>query len=280
MKLRFPVLLFSFCLLTACAVDVKNNEPVGDFVSKVDTYAQSDHRSEKNISRNQYRHPKETLAFFGLEENMTLVEIWPSTGWYTEILAPLLKEKGKYYAAGFATSANRTPQWRKNLVQRFDNKLKARPELYSEVIVTELSIPERTEIAPENSADMVLTFRNVHNWMKGEYAPGVFETMYKALKPGGILGVVEHRAKQGTSLEQQIKSGYVTEAHVKQLAQEAGFEFLESSEVNANPKDSADHPKGVWTLPPSLRLGEQDKEKYLAIGESDRMTLKFIKPAK
>ncbi|MBW1754946.1 MAG: class I SAM-dependent methyltransferase [Deltaproteobacteria bacterium] len=127
---------------------------------------------------------------------------------------------------------------------------------------------------------MVLTFRNVHNWMKGDYAPGMFEAIFAALKPGAVLGVVEHRAPKGTSREQMVKSGYVTESHIKMLAKNVGFRFVASSEVNANPKDTADHPAGVWTLPPTLRLGNKDQAKYLAIGESDRMTLRFIKPAR
>ena len=211
---------------------------------------------------------------------MTVVEIWPSGGWYTEILAPVLRDRGKYYAAGFALTAKRTPEWRKKMQREFQSKLDARPDLYDRVVVTELSIPERTEMAPAGTADVVLTFRNVHNWMKGDYAPSMFEAMFEALKPGGVLGVVEHRAKKGTSRDQMIESGYVTEAHVRKLAEGSGFRFVDGSEVNANPKDTVDHPVGVWTLPPTLRLGEKDRAKYLAIGESDRMTLRFTKPAK
>lgn len=238
------------------------------------------HRAPGHSARNPYRHPKETLSFFGLHPSMTVVEIWPSRGWYTEILAPVLRDDGKYYAAGFALTAKRTPEWRKKMQREFQSKLDARPDLYDRVVVTELSIPERTEMAPAGTADVVLTFRNVHNWMKGDYAPSMFEAMFKALKTGGILGVVEHRAKRGTSRDQMIESGYVTEAHVRKLAEGAGFRFVDGSEVNANPKDTANHPVGVWTLPPTLRLGEKDRAKYLAIGESDRMTLRFTKPAK
>jgi predicted methyltransferase len=237
------------------------------------------HRSPNNIARNQYRHPADTLAFFGLKADMTVVEIWPGGGWYSEILAPVLKVHGQYYAAGFSLIAERTPDWRKNYQRKFEEKLKQNPEVYGKTIVTDLSIPERTEIAPAGTADLVLTFRNVHNWMKGEYAQDVFNSMYKALKPGGLLGVVEHRAKPNTSLEEMITSGYVTEAHVIKLAKTAGFKLEARSEINGNAKDSSQHPKGVWTLPPSLRLGDKDRAKYLAIGESDRMTLKFVKPS-
>lgn len=238
----------------------------------------ADHRSSKNIARNEYRHPEETLAFFGLKSTMTVVEIWPGGGWYSEILAPVLKDNGQYYAAGFSLVAERTPNWRKNYQRKFAAKLKENPEVYDNTLVSDLSIPERPEIAPAGTADLVLTFRNVHNWMKGEYAQAVFDSMYKALKPGGILGVVEHRAKPATNLKDMIISGYVTEAHVIKLAETAGFKLDAKSEINANAKDDTLHPKGVWTLPPSLRLDETDRDKYIAIGESDRMTLKFVKP--
>ncbi len=236
-----------------------------------------DHRSDQNIDRNQYRHPIQTLDFFGLKPNMTVVEIWPGGGWYSEILAPVLKGRGQYYAAGFSLIAKRTPNWRKNYQKKFEQKLKQNPDIYSKTIITDLSIPERPEIAAAGTADLVLTFRNVHNWMKGDYAQAVFDSMFNALKPGGILGVVEHRAKPGTSLNAMISSGYVTEEHVIKLAQTAGFKLQDKSEINANPTDTTLHPKGVWTLPPTLRLGEKNRTKYLAIGESDRMSLKFIK---
>jgi predicted methyltransferase len=244
----------------------------------IEKSATADHRSSKNIARNQFRNPVKTLSFFGLQQDMSVVEIWPGGGWYSEILAPVLKDNGKYYAAGFSLVAERTPDWRKNYQKKYQVKLQKNPDVYSNTIITDLSIPERPEVAPTGSTDLVLTFRNVHNWMKGDYAQDVFNSMYKALKPNGILGVVEHRAKPGTSLEDMITSGYVTEAHVIKLAKTAGFKLEARSEVNANSKDGKIHPKGVWTLPPSLRLGDKDRAKYLAVGESDRMTLKFVKP--
>ncbi len=222
----------------------------------------------------------------GLKPDMTVVEIWPSRGWYTEILAPVLREKGKFYAASFSPSAKRTPDWRQNMHKGFLEKLQKRADVYDRIIITELSVPEQTRIAPPGSADMVLTFRNVHNWMNGDYAEDMFMVMSRALKSGGILGVTEHRAKPGTSIDAMKKSGYVTEAHVIALAKQAGLVLEEKSEINANPKDSKDHPKGVWTLPPSLRLcrpmeNGPDKDecfsKYKSIGESDRMTLRFRK---
>ena len=233
------------------------------------------HRTPKYAARDKYRRPLETLMFFGLKPEMTVVEIWPGGGWYTEILAPFLKGSGAYYAA----HRNRDSDNKRLLkfIARYDAKLAASPEQYGEVIVTQLS-RKKGAIAPPGSADMVLTFRNVHNWMKHGFDAHVFEAMYTALKPGGILGVVEHRADPEEFPDPQALSGYVHEEQVIEMAETAGFKLVAKSEHNANPKDSRNHPKGVWTLPPSLRLKDKDRAKYLAIGESDRMSLKFVKP--
>lgn len=235
------------------------------------------HRSEANKARDVYRHPVETLLWFGLREDMTVVEITPGGGWYTEIIAPFVKGRGKYYAAGF--DADSEVEFFRSAARRFQDKLDAAPELYGEVVTTVLAPPGKTEIAPAESADLVLTFRNVHNWMDAGTADAIFAAMYRALKPGGILGVVEHRGDPAQPQDPRAKSGYVTEEHVIALAHAAGFELVGRSEINANPKDTKDYEKGVWTLPPTLRMGEQDRERYLAIGESDRMTLKFRRPA-
>ncbi len=236
-----------------------------------------DHRSEKHTSRDSYRHPLETLTFFELEPNMTVVEIWPGgEGWYSEILAPFLKEKGLLYAAHFSADSD-IPYFTKSL-QKFINKINAQPAIYSHIKLSALDPPQVLNIAPNNSADRVLTFRNIHNWMKSGQLESVFKAMYSALKSGGILGVVEHRALINSQQDPKAISGYVTEATVIEFAKNAGFKFLDRSEINANPKDNNNHPKGVWTLPPTLRLKYQDLEKYLSIGESDRMTLKFLKP--
>lgn len=235
-------------------------------------------RSEANVARDRYRHPAETLAFFGVEPDMTVVEIWPGGGWYTEVLAPLLADDGQLYVAIFSDTAKGQPGYRARLNKSLRDKFAANPEVYSDVKITHLHIPGETDIAPAGSADRVLTFRNVHNWLAEDHADEAFAAFFRALKPSGMLGVVEHRANPGTDLETMKTSGYVTEEKVIELARAAGFELAERSDVNANPKDTADHPRGVWTLPPSLRLGEEDREKYLAIGESDRMTLLFRKP--
>ena len=235
-----------------------------------------EHRSAKNKARDVYRHPQQTLAFFGVKADDTVVEIWPGRGWYTEVLAPLLRDNGRLYAAHFNADAS-VAYYRRSFAG-FQLKLVEHPAVYDQVTVTTLAPPNYTTIAPAGSADKVLTFRNVHNWLKSGTEKQVFAAMFAALKPGGVLGVVEHRAKPGTDLQTMIKSGYVTEQKVKELAAEAGFKFVTSSQINANPNDSADHPAGVWTLPPSLRLGDKERSRYQAIGESDRMTLKFVKP--
>ncbi len=246
----------------------------------------ADHREEPNIKRDVYRHPLQTLDFLGLKAGMTVLEIWPGKGWYTEILAPLTRDNNILYVAGFAMTAERSPAWRKNLQTDFANKLAARPDVYDHVVVTELSVPERTTIAPPGTVDLLLTFRNVHNWMKGDYAEGMLQVFRRAIKSGGILGIVEHRARPGTSIDEMIKTGYVTEAHVIKLAEDAGFELQAKSEINANPLDSTNHPAGVWSLPPTLRVckkieqaeeAQACEQKYRAIGESDRMTLRFRK---
>ncbi|MFT4998729.1 MAG: putative methyltransferase [Flavobacteriales bacterium] len=261
---------FGFCVLTAMA----SSSPGKPGTGVIDAVA-GEHRTPAYVLRDEYRHPAETLVFFRLEKNQTVVEIWPGGGWYTEILAPLLKDEGQFYAASFPAA---TPvEYYKKSRAKYDVKLAANGEVYDAVLVTELAPPEFVDIAPAGSADRVLTFRNVHNWMKAGSAEGVFSAMHSALKPDGLLGIVEHRAKPGTLFADMIKSGYVTEAAVIKLATDAGFELVVSSEINANSADTADHPRGVWTLPPSLRLGDTDKDKYLAIGESDRMTLLFKK---
>lgn len=235
-------------------------------------------RNAENRARDVWRHPAETLRFFGLKPESKVVEIWPGAGWYAEILAPYLRESGQYIAAGFVTTGPDVPPWRIDLMTKLRATFQADPARYGTPAITELGIPDSWTAAPAGSADLVLTFRNVHNWLKGGFEQQMFKAFFDALAPGGVLGVVEHRARPGTSLEKMKSSGYVTEALVIELAQAAGFKLDARAEINANPQDDTDHPKGVWTLPPSLRLGDKDRERYLAIGESDRMTLRFIKP--
>lgn len=244
--------------------------------SLIDQAMVGDHRAEANKARDKYRHPKETLLFFGLRPEMTVVEISPGRGWYTEILAPILRDQGQYYTAVSAVT-DKSPDVVKKNDADYRNMLVATPELYGKVALSVIS-PGSLQVAPSNSADLVLTFRNVHNWAKAGTADAMFKAFHDALKPGGTLGVVEHRAKPDTPFQQQIDTGYMTETYVVETAQKAGFKLVNKSEINANPRDTKDYPGGVWTLPPTLRHGDQDREKYLAIGESDRMTLKFEKP--
>ena len=243
----------------------------------LDSILAGDHRSAENRARDAYRNPKETLLFFGIRPNMTVVEVWPGQGWYTEIVAPLVRDKGKYYAATFA--ADPASQYLTNLMKEYERKLASRPELYGKVQVTTLSA-DGGGIAPPGTVDMVITFRNLHNWMGRDWAQQAISTMYEALKPGGVLGIVEHRGNAQLPQDPQAKSGYVNEDYAIKLIEAQGFRLVAKSEVNSNPRDTKDYEQGVWTLPPTYRLGEQDKAKYAAIGESDRFTLKFVKPEK
>ena len=236
------------------------------------------HRTQAFRERDRYRRPKETLLFFGFRPDMHVAEIWPGDGWYTEILAPVLRAKGRYYAVHYAVD-EKLSDYRRERRQIYLDKLARQPALYDRVVVTGIQAPEHIEFAPRGSLDLVLTFRNVHHWVAdfgNEQA--MFDAFYGALKRGGVLGVVEHRARPGTSFEDMKRTGYVTEAYVIGLAEKAGFRLAARSEVNANPRDTKDYPEGVWTLPPTLRLKNIDRDRFLAIGESDRATLKFVKP--
>lgn len=232
------------------------------------------HRTPANVARDPYRHPLETLSFFDVRADSVVVEILPgSAGYYLEILAPYLRDKGRYLAAG--RDALAPPQYLADH-EKLLARLKAQPALYGKVAVTEFNAGLR-EIAPPGSADHVLTFRNLHNWIERGEVDGALGAFHKALRPGGILGVVDHRGRADLPQDAQMKSGYVREDYAIELIERAGFRLVGRSEVNANPRDTKDHPAGVWTLPPTYRLQDQDREKYRLIGESDRFTLKFEK---
>jgi len=233
-------------------------------------------RTPANVARDRYRHPLETLSFFGVRPTDTVVEIWPSGGWYTEILAPYLAASGgHYYAASMGPTGN----------DGMRRMMAANPALYGRIYPVAFPAFEPTERrVPDGSADMVLTFRNVHNWQMGyrrndqPYAEEAFRQMFAMLRPGGTLGIEDHRLPESADAARERSSGYIKVSTVRRLAEAAGFRFVAASEINANPRDTADWPQGVWTLPPSYQLGDQDRARYAAIGESDRMTLRFVKP--
>jgi len=251
----------SLLLILLCSFNSYSND-LKDFV-------ESSSRNEANVLRDVYRNPFETLSFFGLESNMSVVELSPGGGWYTEILAPYLKESGNLIVAHFNPDLG---GYYEKSRRRFEEKIKDR-EIFEAMTIVNLD----AQFSKAGEIDAVLTFRNLHNWI-GPQLDVILNSAYSALKSGGILGVVEHRAEPGTSIEAMKKSGYVTEEWAISEVEKKGFVLLGKSELNANPRDTKNHPRGVWTLPPSMAMKEQDKKKYESIGESDRMTLLFQKP--
>ncbi|HEX5611769.1 MAG TPA: methyltransferase [Burkholderiales bacterium] len=232
------------------------------------------HRTDRNRARDPHRHPVEVITFFGIQPDSTVVEILPgSAGYYMEILAPFLREKGRYIAASRDERA--PPQYLADH-QKLLDRLKAAPALYGAVQVTKFNAGLH-DIAPPGSADFVITFRNLHNWIERGEVEGALRAFHRALKPGGVLGVVDHRGRTDRDQESQRKSGYVREDYAIALIEKGGFRLAGRSEINANPRDTKDHPEGVWTLPPTFRLKDKDRARYAAIGESDRFTLKFLR---
>ncbi len=236
-----------------------------------------DHRSAENQARDQYRHPAETLAFFGLRPDSIVLEIWPGEGWYTEIIAPYVREQGRFIAAGF--DPNSEIEFIRKGAAMYQAKLNEHPELYDHVEMAVLMPPDKLEIAPPDSIDLIVTFRSVHNWLPRGDQDAVIAAMYKALKPGGAVGVEEHRGIASEPQDPEAKTGYVNQDYAISLFEKAGFVLDATSEINANPADTKNYPEGVWALPPTLRMGAEGRDTYLAIGESDRFTLRFIKPA-
>ena len=263
------VLAPSLWLRSATSAAVPADAQLGQLIA-------SPHRSAENAARDRYRHPAEVLAFLGIKPDARVVEITPgSAGYWTEILAPYLKERGRYVAAGPSPVAGKAGIQQE--IEKFAAKMAADPARYSRVQVVEFATG-KFDFVPPASADYVLTFRNLHNWMATGRAELALEAFYNVLKPGGILGIEEHRGRPDVEQDPKARTGYVRQDHAIALIEKAGFKLLGSSEANANPNDSKDHPAGVWTLPPTWRLGEQDRAKYAAIGESDRFMLKFVKP--
>lgn len=268
MKTLLLFALFSTYLISCSHSPCKNSSP------SLQEIVQGKHRTPEFKKRDLFRHPVETLKFFDVQPHMTVVEISPGAGWYTEILAPYLS-KGHLYLAAF--DSNSSVQYFKKTNKKLTTLVDKLQPLSGKIEYTTFELPKIIgPVAPANSADRVLTFRNVHNWTKQGKAKEAFMEFFRVLKPGGYLGVVEHRENPKAKYDPKGSNGYVHEKEVLKLAKMAGFRLVAKSEINANPKDTKDHPNGVWTLPPVLR--SKDKAKYSKIGESDRMTLKFQKP--
>jgi predicted methyltransferase len=265
----FPVIL-SAALLTAgiaCAKPATRIDPALTAVIASPT------RTAAFSARDAVRHPAEELTFFGLKPTMTVVELWPGGGYWTEILGAYLAPKGTYYVA-LPPSGNKeedegVAHWRARIAAQADH--------LGTIHETTLGAGH-DEIAPPGSADLVLTFRNLHNWMDGGYAEEALAACFKALKPGGILGIEEHRGRNSIPQDPKAADGYVRQDYTIALARKAGFVLIGSSEINANPKDTKDWVDGVWTLPPTLSQGDKDRARYVAIGEADNFVLKFRKP--
>ena len=241
----------------------------------IDQAIQGEHRSAENKARDIYRHPKETLMFFGLEAEMNVLEILPGGGWYTEVLAPVLQDKGLLTVAGY--SENAASEYQRNSHISYKNYLNSKPDIYRQVKLDVFSGNGYLGAIASDSQDMVVSFRSVHNWIRAGEMEEAFRAFNRVLKKGGVLGVVQHRAAEGTDAKDTAQKGYVPESYVIKVAESMGFELDSKSEINANPKDTKDYARGVWTLPPGYREKDKDKAKYTAIGESDRMTLRFIK---
>ena len=241
----------------------------------LDQAIQGEHRSAKNKARDIYRHPKETLMFFGLEAEMKVLEILPGGGWYTEVLAPVLQDKGLLTVAGY--SENAASEYQRNSYISYKNYLNSKPDIYGQVKLDVFPGNSYLGEIASDSQDMIVTFRSMHNLIRADEMEDAFRAFNRVLKKGGVLGVVQHRAAEGTDAKDTAQKGYVPESYVISVAQSMGFELDSKSEINANPKDTKDYARGVWTLPPGYREKDNNKAKYTAIGESDRMTLRFVK---
>ena len=269
--------MFKKVLKVAIALSLFSSPLV--FADAISDAVNHENRSVKERSRDEYRNPQQTLRFFDVQPDMAVAEISPGGGWYSNILAPLLNEKGQLYAAHFYIEEGGNTYYKKSLdgfMQKISNDAN-----FKNTKVTAFHPTKALDFAPANSLDRVLTFRNAHNWYMQTGQEGVesaFSSFFKALKKGGVLGLVEHKLPENMADEAQKSSGYMKQSFLLAAAEKAGFKLLAQSDVNLNPLDSTDHEKGVWTLPPGLRLGEKDRAKYLSIGESSRMTLKFMKP--
>lgn len=272
---------FNSCVssvVLACTLIIASPLAAQDLQSWID----SPKRSQEDKARDKYRNPKQTLEFFGLQPTMSVLEIWPARGWYTEILAPYLKDQGQLTIANFrkndGTIEDERKQFWARLATKLEQDIQAYPDHFGAVSILEFDPPAHMMLGNANQYDMVLSFRNSHVWNEQGYLLDVFRKFYDVLKPGGVLGIEDHRSSRLSEISSRAGEGYLDEYYVISVARQAGFVLEASSEINANPKDTKDYPKGVYALPPTLAMGNVDRDKYIAIGESDRMTLRFRKP--
>ncbi|PRX30075.1 putative methyltransferase [Paraburkholderia sp. BL18I3N2] len=272
-------LLLAACAGPSASTSASTSASASSSPALLDAAISGPQRGDKARARDIYRHPKETLQFFEIAPSQSVLEIEPGGGWYTDILAPYLRDHGKLYEAQYDGPQSAPSAEAQSNRAAFARKLAATPAVYGHVVVGTLHAGQFSGFPADASVDEVLTFRNIHNWIKDGQIDANLRAFYAVLKPGGVLGVEEHRAAPGTSLQQTIDTGYVTEDYVIEHARAAGFELAGKSEVNANPRDTKNYPNGVWSLPPTFEGGDVDRAKYAAIGESDRMTLRFVKPA-
>jgi len=268
--------------LAVCCVVAAASATFSTSAIELSQVVKSEYRSAENKARDQYRRPVETLNFFGLKPEMSVLEVWPARGWYTEILAPFLKDQGKLTIANFRQNDGTLEDERKifwaRLAAKLQQDIEHNPQHFGVVQVEEFDPPALMQLPQVNQFDLVLSFRNSHIWNEEGYLLDVYRSFFDMLKPGGTLGLVEHRSSRLSEISSRAGEGYLDEYYVIAVAQQAGFVLADRSEINANPKDTKDYPKGVYALPPTLAMGSLDKARYLSIGESDRMTLKFTKP--
>jgi predicted methyltransferase len=270
LKRRAFLALPAALLLASCATPASS--------TSLDAAVAAPYRGDKAQARDVYRHPKETLEFFGIAPTQSVLEIAPGGGWYTDILAPYLRGRGTLYEAQYLPPRGALPDGEAKSDAAFERKLAATPAVYGTVVVGTLQSGQFSGLPSGLQVDRVLTFRNIHNWIEDGQIDANLRAFYSVLKPGGVLGVEEHRAAPGTSVQRMIDTGYLTEAYVVEHAQAAGFKLAARSDINDNPRDTKDYPNGVWSLPPTYRGGDVDRGRFAAIGESDRMTLRFVKP--
>lgn len=268
MKQKFATIAGAVLAVTTLALPALADE-------KLKSVIEAPERPAEEKERDQYRHPYETLTFFGIEPDMTVVELAPGDGWYTEILAPYLREEGKLIGAHVDLESDDLPDFYHDIYAAWKERI-SDTERFGDVEIVAFDPPHKSELGEPGSADMVLTFRSTHGWKRDEVFDDVLQAAHEVLKKGGVLGVVQHRASEDSDGEKY--SGYVNQSWVVARAEANGFRLADASEINANPADTADHPEGVWSLPPSLRnVADEDREALIDIGESDRMTLKFVK---